>query len=66
MQPDEDTLCTIPEEIFDGYEFDPHPHVVEHDQLKGCHNISTAADDSSSVTNNDNISAIITDVVNDV
>jgi len=31
MQSDEDTLSTIPEEIFDGYEFDPHPHIVEHD-----------------------------------
>jgi len=32
MQSDEDALSTIPEEIFDGYEFDPHPHVVEQDQ----------------------------------
>jgi len=65
MQSDEDTLSTIPEEIFDGYEFDPHHHVVEHDQLNGCHHISAPADDTSSVTNDDNISAIITDVVND-
>jgi len=65
MQSDEDTLPTIPEEIFDGYEFDPHPHVVEHDQLYAYHHISAPADDTSSVTNNDNIPAIIMDVVND-
>ena len=65
MQSDEDTLSTIPEEIFDGYESDPHPHVVEHDQLHGYHHISAPADDTSSVTNHDNIPAIITDVVND-
>jgi len=35
MQSDVDTLSTILEETFDGYEFDPHPHVVEHDQLNG-------------------------------
>jgi len=64
MQSDEDTLSTIPEEIFDGYEFDPHPHVVEHDQLNGYHHISAPADDTSSVTNDDNIPAIVTDVVN--
>ena len=64
-QSDEDTLSTIPEEIFDGYEFDPHPHVVEQDQLNGYHHISAPADDTSSVTNDDNIPAIITDVVND-
>ena len=64
-QSDEDTLSTIPEEIFDGYEFDPHPHVVDHDQINGYHHISTPADDSSSVTNDDNIPAINTDVVND-
>ena len=65
MQSDEDTLSTIPEEIFDGYEFDPHSHIVEHDQLNGYHNISAPAEDTSSVTNDDNIPAIITDVVND-
>jgi len=65
MQSDEDTLSTIPEEIFDGYEFDPHPHVVEHDQLNGYHHISPPADDTCSVTNDDNIPAIISDVVND-
>jgi len=63
-QSDKDTLSTIPEEIFDGYEFDPHPHVVEHDQFNGYHHISAPADDTSSVTNYDNIPAIITDVVN--
>jgi len=31
MQSDEDTLPTIPEEIFERYMFDPHPHVLEHD-----------------------------------
>ena len=31
MQSDEDTLSTISEEIIDGYEFNPHPHIVEHD-----------------------------------
>jgi len=65
MQSDEDTLSTIPEEFFDGYEFDPHPHVAEHDQLNGYHHISAPADDTSSVTNDHNITAIITDVVND-
>jgi len=65
MQSDEDTLSTIAEEILDGYEFDPHPHVVEHELLNGYHHISAPADDTSSVTNHDNIPAIITDVVND-
>jgi len=65
IQSDEDTLSTIPEEIFDGYEFNPHPHVVEQDQLNGYHHISAPADDTSSVTNDDNIPAIIKDVVND-
>jgi len=65
MQSDEDTLSTIPEEIFAGFDFDPDLHVVEHDQLNGYHNISAPADDTSSVTNDDNIPAIITDVVND-
>jgi len=65
LQSDEDTLSTIPEEIFAGYDFDPHPHVVEHDQFNGYHQFSAPADDTSSVTNDDNIPAIITDVVND-
>jgi len=65
MQSDEDTLSTIPEEIFDGYKFDPHPHVVERDELNGYNHISTPADNTSSVTKYDNIHAIITDVVND-
>jgi len=63
MHSDEDTLSTIPEEIFDRYEFDPHPHVVEHNKLNGYHHISAPADDTSSVTNNDNIPAIVTDGV---
>jgi len=66
MQSDEDTLSTILKEIFDGYEFDPHSHVVAHDQLNGYHHISAPADDTSSVTNDDNIPAIMQDVVNDV
>jgi len=33
MQSDKDTLSTIHEEISDGYEFNPHPHIVENDQL---------------------------------
>jgi len=65
IQSDEDTLPTIPEEIFDGHEFDLQHHVVEHDQLNSYHHVSAAADDSSEVTNDDNIPAIITDVVND-
>jgi len=32
MQSHDDTLSTIPEKIFDGYEFDPHHYVVENDQ----------------------------------
>jgi len=65
MQSDEDTLSTILKEIFDGYEFDPDPHVVEQDQLNSYHHISARTDDDSSITNNDNIPAIITDLVND-
>jgi len=65
MQSDEDTRSTIPEEILDGYEFDPHSHVVEHDQLNGYHHITASADDTSSITNDDNIPAIIIDVVKD-
>jgi len=65
MQSAKNTLSTIPKEIFDGYEYDPHPHVVEYDQKNGYHHISAPADDTSSVANDDNIPAIITDVVND-
>jgi len=65
MQSDEYTFSTIPEEMFNGYEFDPHSHVVEHDQLKGYFHISTSADNNSSITNDDNIPSIITNVVND-
>jgi len=65
MQSDEDTLSTIPEEIFDRYEFNPHTHVVEHDQLNGYHHVSAPPNDTSLVTNDDNIPAIIKDVVND-
>jgi len=59
MQWNEDTLPTIPDEIYDGFEFDPYPHVVEHDQLNVYHHISAPADDTSSITNEDNIPAII-------
>jgi len=65
MQSDQDTLSTIPKEILDGYEFNPHSQVVEHDQLNGYHHISATADDTSSITNDDNIPFIITDIVND-
>ena len=65
MQSDEDTFSTIPEESFDKYEFVPHSQVVEHDQLNGYHYISAPADATSSVTNDDHIPAIFTDVVND-
>jgi len=30
-QSDENTLSTIPKEIFDGYELETHSNVVEHD-----------------------------------
>jgi len=65
MQSDKHTLSTIPKEIFDGYEFDPPHHVVEHDLLNGYYHISTPADDTYSITNDDNSLAIIIDVVND-
>jgi len=65
MQSDKNTLSTIPEEILDGYGFDPHPYIVEHALLNGYHHISSPAEDTSSVTNNDNIPPIIMDVVND-
>jgi len=65
MQLDEDTLSTIPGEIFHRYEFYPHFQVVEYDELNGYHHISASSDDTSSVTNDDNIPAKITDVVND-
>jgi len=64
MESDEDTLSTIHEEVFDGYEFNPHPQVVEYDQLNGYHHISGPADDTFSVTNDEEIPAIFTDVVN--
>jgi len=65
MQSDKDTLSTVPEEINDGYDFDPHPDVVGHDQLNGYYHISSPAGDTSSDTNDDNIPAIITDVINE-
>jgi len=65
MHSDEDTHSTIPEEIFDTYEFDPHPQVVEHDKLNVCHHISAPADDTTLVTNDENIPALISDVAND-
>jgi len=65
MDRDEDTFSTISEEIFDGYNFDPHPHVVKPDQLNGYHHISPPANDTFSVTKDDNIPANITDVVID-
>jgi len=65
IQWDKDSVSTIPKDILDGYEFDPHPHIVEQDQLNGYCHISTPADATSSVTNDDNIPAIITDIVND-
>jgi len=65
MQFDEDTLSTIHEEIIDGHEFDPHSHIVKQDQLNGYHHISDPTDDTSSVPVDDNIPAIITDIVND-
>ena len=64
MQSDEDTLSIIPYEIFDGYEFDPHRHVVKQDQLNGDYHFTTPADNTSCITNDDNIPAIITEVVN--
>jgi len=65
MQSDEDTLSTITEEIFGGYKFNSHPHDVEHAQLNDDHHITASANDTSSVINDDNIPAIITNVVND-
>jgi len=65
MQSDEGTLSPISEETFDRYEFNPHTHVVVQDHLNRYHHISTPADDSSSITNNYNIPAIIIDVIND-
>jgi len=64
-QSDEDTLSNIPEEILDGYKFDPHFHVVEQDQLNAYHHISAPTDVTSSITKDDNISAIITNIIND-
>jgi len=65
IQLDEDTLTTIPKEIWDTYKFDPHPHIVEQDQLYSYYQISSHADDTSFITNDDNIPAIRTDVSND-
>ena len=59
------SIYSIPTEIFDGYEFDLHPQVVEYNQLNDCHQISAPANDTSSITNDNNIPAIITDIVND-
>ena len=64
MQSDEDAFSTIPQEIFDAYEFNRHNHVMEQDQWNGYHHISNSADDTSSITNDDNIPAIITGFVN--
>jgi len=65
MQSDEDTLCTIPKETFDVYEFDPHLHGIEQHQLNAYYHMSVPAGDPYSITNNDNIPAVITDIVND-
>jgi len=53
MRSDKDTLSNIPQEIFDRYEFNPHPQVVEHDQLNSYDNISTPAYDTFSATNDE-------------
>jgi len=53
-----------PKKSLSGIKFDPQAHVVEHDQLNGYHYISAPADDASSVTNDNNNPAIITDLVN--
>jgi len=60
MQSDENTISTIQEQIFDRFEFDPQPHAVEQNHLNGCHHISALADDTSYLTNDDNIPGIIT------
>jgi len=65
IQSDNDTLYTILEEIFNVYEFDPHHHVVEQHLFNSYYPISTPTNDTSSFTNDDNIPAIITDIVND-
>jgi len=65
IQSVEDTLSTIPEDIFNQYKLDPHPQGIVHDQLNGYHHIYASTDNASSVTNNENIPAIITDVAND-
>jgi len=59
IQSFEDTLPTIPKETSAGYEFNPHPNIVEQDQLNSYYHISTSADNTSSITNDDNIPAII-------
>jgi len=65
MQLEEDTLSMIQEEIFDRYEFGPHSHVVEHDYLKAYYHLSIPVDNTNPVTNDDKLSAIIPNVVND-
>jgi hypothetical protein len=65
MSSDDDTLSTIPEEIFEGYDPENYPHNIEQDQLSGYHHISNPADDPSLTTNDDNIPSIISDIVND-
>jgi hypothetical protein len=64
MTSDEDTLSTIPEESFEGYEPQNYPHNIEQDQLNEYHHISIPTVYPSSSTNDDNIPSIITDIVN--
>lgn len=66
MQSDENIHPTVPKEILNGYEFDPHPYLVETDQLNGYYDIGAPTDNTSYVSNEGNIPAIITDIVNDV
>jgi hypothetical protein len=65
MSSDDDTLSTISEEIFEGYDPENYPHNIEQDQLNRYHYISIPADDPSLITNDDNIPSIISDIVND-
>jgi len=64
IQSNEDTLSTIREEIVHGLEFDHHHQVVEQEESNGYHHISSPANDNSSITNEDNIPAIIMDIDN--
>jgi len=64
MQSVEETPSTIPKAILYKHEFNPHPHVVKLDQLNSYHHISAPADDTSAVTNDENIPTIITDILN--